>query len=118
MQEISRSQILLLLGVLLLVAGAGVGWSLRASADGDSRHSVTSDFRVEGMTCTGCEVGIELSVGKLDGVVDVEASYEEGMATVTYDPEEVDADEIVGAIETLGYSAEPVEGSQTDTRED
>ena len=70
---------------------------------------VTSVFRVEGMTCGGCEAGVKLRVGKLDGVTSVDASYEEGTATVTFDPEQVGPEQIVAAIETLGYTAQLVE---------
>ena len=68
--------------------------------------TVTSVFKVEGMTCGGCEAGVRISVKKLDGVEKVEASHEEGLAKVTYDPEKVTVEKIKAAIEKLGYSAE------------
>lgn len=100
---------LLLLGVLgVRLALAGNAGS---AAAGDT---VTSVFRVEGMTCGGCEVGVKMRVGKLDGVTAVDASYEDGTATVTYDPEKVTPEVIVDAIETLGYQAALVEELERD----
>ena len=87
--------------ILALVMGvAPAAW-----AD-DEEKSVTSVFKVEGMTCGGCEAGISIAVNKLEGVEKVVASTEEGRATVTYDPEKVTAEKIEAAIEKLGYDAE------------
>ena len=92
---------------MVLVLGF-VAWGARAvAADGDAQP-ITSTFKVEGMTCGGCEAGVKLKVKKLDGVDKVEASYKEGRAVVTYDPEKVSPDLIIEAIEELGYTAELV----------
>ena len=66
----------------------------------------TSTFHVTGMTCGGCEVGVRRVVKKLDGVEEVEASYKEETAVITYQHEKVTPEEIIEAIESLGYSAE------------
>lgn len=83
------------------------------AAEVESRR-VTSVFRVEGMTCGGCEAGVRLSVKKLDGVEKVEASYDEGRATVTYDAAKVTPEQIVTAIEELGYAAELLEPAEAE----
>ncbi len=93
----------------LLLGLAVAGWTARALAADEETKSVTSVFQVEGMTCGGCEAGVRMKVGKLEGVERVEASYREGKAEVTYDPERVTPDEIIAAIEELGYTAELVE---------
>lgn len=91
--------------VAVTLALGAVGWANRAVADGDEAET-TSTFDVEGMTCGGCEAGVKLKVKKLDGVTSVEASYDEGTAVVTYDPEKVTPGQIIAAIEELGYDAE------------
>ena len=58
------------------------------------------------MTCAGCEVGVRRVVRKLDGVEEVEASYKQETAVITYQPEKVTAAQIIEAIQSLGYSAE------------
>lgn len=95
-----------LVGVRLAQAGDPGG---AGDAEADTGDAVTSLFRVEGMTCDGCEAGVEISVEKLDGVAAVEASYAEGAATVTYDPAKTTPEAIVAAIEALGYTAELAE---------
>lgn len=94
--------------VALLALGA-TGWVGQAVADGDDAQTTTSTFDVEGMTCGGCEAGVKLKVKKLDGVTSVDASYDEGTAVVTYDPDKVTPEQIIAAIEQLGYSAELVQ---------
>ena len=76
---------------------------------------IVSTFHVEGMTCGGCEVGVRRVVRKLEGVDDVEASYEDGSAVVTYEPDKVTTDDIIAAIADLGYSAELEEGDAAET---
>ena len=74
----------------------------------DDSHAdlTTTVFAVGGMTCGGCEASVKMVVKKLDGVEKVTASNKEGRATVTYDPAKVTTDNIVAAIEKIGYTAE------------
>lgn len=86
-------------------------------ADGSSDRppdgTVTTVFRVDGMTCGGCEVGVRLNVKELDGVEKVEVSYKLGRATVTYDAAKVSPEQIVEAIEELGYKAETLKPAES-----
>ncbi len=99
---------------VLLALGA-VGWVGQAVADGDDAQTTTSTFDIEGMTCGGCEAGVKLKVKKLDGVTSVDASYDDGTAVVTYDPEKVTPEQIIAAIGELGYDAELREDGGTTT---
>ena len=51
-------------------------------------------------------MGVRRVVRKLDGVEEVEASYKQETAVITYQPEKVTAAQIIEAIQSLGYSAE------------
>jgi copper chaperone CopZ len=82
---------------------------IRAAEQEPTTPLVTSIFKVEGMTCGGCEASVKMTVKRLDGVQAVEASHTEKRATVTYDPEKVTPQAIVDTIEKLGYTAELVE---------
>ena len=86
-----------------------VGLVDTSSASDVTAETVTQVFDVEGMTCGGCEVAVKRAVGKLDGVDTVKASHEDGRAEVTYDPGKVTIEQIVKAIERLGYQAKPEE---------
>jgi len=94
--------------VMTLAAGALlVGGCSRTPAEStpDSDNLKTAEFAVEGMTCSGCEAGIKMAVGRLDGVDSVTASHKEGVAEVRYDAAEVSPEEIVATIGKLGYEA-------------
>lgn len=95
--------------VTLLLTAAALGCMSRSSVAAGDAQTVTSTFTVEGMTCGGCELGVEMKVGKLDGVESVESSYEEGKGKVVHDPEKVTPEDIVAAIEELGYTVELVD---------
>lgn len=110
---------------LSLAAGAGlalaalVAWTV-FTGDGPNQskteaNSTTSTFHVDGMTCGGCEVGVRRVVKKLDGVKQVEASHKEKTAVVTYRADKVTPDDIIAAIEELGYTAELEGAEEQDT---
>ncbi len=98
--------VILVASVVALMAVAVVGGNLLLAGDDSDFDGATATFRVHGMTCGGCEVGVERVVKKLDGVEEVKASHKEGRAEVTYEPEKVTTEQIVEAIGTLGYTAE------------
>jgi copper chaperone CopZ len=107
MEKLLRNEIL---AVAMLVLLAALAWAVQVGADTTPEDAVvTSVFEVEGMTCGGCEVGLRMKVKKLDGVEKVEASHKEGTAVVTYDAAKVTPEDIVAAIEDLGYTAKLLE---------
>jgi len=101
-----------LVAVITVALTAFPYYSSRLIAAEGKPASVTSLFQVEGMTCGGCEAGVHLKVKKLDGVKNVEASYEKKQARVTYDPKIVTPERIIQAIQELGYSARILSTSQ------
>lgn len=76
---------------------------LTAKVDNISTKVITCD--VEGMTCTGCEVNVKMAVNKIDGVIEVKASFTDGTAEVTVDPEKVSEQDVIDAINKMGYKA-------------
>lgn len=63
----------------------------------------TVTFNVKGMTCSGCASHVENDVNKLQGIISVDASYEEGTAKVEFDQSKVSLDQIEKAINGTGY---------------
>jgi len=63
----------------------------------------TLNFDVKGMTCASCEEHVKHAVNVLDGIVNVEASFETGNAEVKFDDTKTSKDEIVKAIDATGY---------------
>ena len=71
-----------------------------------SRTSREISFRVDGMTCTGCETGIETALRQLPGVVLADASYDNATVVVSLAPDaSLGTDALIQAIARAGYSA-------------
>ena len=64
---------------------------------------IRKTLKIEGMTCTSCEMRIENVLKKLEGVVDVKATFSSSSVCVTYDANAVSLDKIIEAIEKLHY---------------
>ena len=58
---------------------------------------------IKGMTCINCQNRVEDALKKMAGVTDVWVSYEEGIASVSYQTEKTTTEELVRVIEALGY---------------
>lgn len=65
------------------------------------RRLIRKVLKIEGMTCTGCELRIEKALRKLDGVVEARAMFGNSQAYVTYDARVIGLEQIVEAIEKL-----------------
>ncbi|MCB8995219.1 MAG: heavy-metal-associated domain-containing protein [Bacteroidales bacterium] len=64
---------------------------------------VQMDVSIEGMTCTGCENTINSSVANVNGVVEINSSFETGKAVVKFDSTQADISKISQAINDKGY---------------
>lgn len=65
---------------------------------------VQKTIGIEGMTCVGCEVTLEGSISKIEGVVKVKASVASDSATVSYDKTKTNLAEITKTIKSEGYT--------------
>ncbi|MGI8945191.1 MAG: heavy metal translocating P-type ATPase [Thermoleophilaceae bacterium] len=63
------------------------------------------ELPLEGMTCASCANRIERRLNKLDGVA-ATVNYATESAAVEFDSERVGTDELLGAVESAGYSAQ------------
>ncbi|WP_255195958.1 heavy metal translocating P-type ATPase [Halorarius litoreus] len=62
-----------------------------------------SPLQLTGMSCANCAGTIEETVGRLDGVEEVDANYATDEGSVTYDPERVSLAAIYAAVNEAGY---------------
>lgn len=60
---------------------------------------------VNGMTCESCEQHVSAALLAVDGVASATASFAHGTATVAYDPTLTNADRLMAAVDSTGYSA-------------
>jgi len=63
----------------------------------------TITLDIEGMTCTGCEATVKSAAGSVDGVLETDASYESGKATIKYDKSKTNREAITAAIDNTGF---------------
>ncbi|MBW2589490.1 MAG: copper-translocating P-type ATPase, partial [Deltaproteobacteria bacterium] len=59
---------------------------------------------VTGMSCANCALNIERSVKKLEGVEDVNVNFAAEQAAVSFDPEQVNINDVVSKIKSSGYN--------------
>ncbi len=64
---------------------------------------VKKNISVNGMTCVGCEVTLEESISKIEGVVSVKASHKENKAIIEFDSTKTDIKTIKKTIKKAGY---------------
>ena len=62
------------------------------------------ELPIEGMTCASCASRIERKLNRLDGV-SASVNYATERAVVDYDPDQISAASLVGAVEDVGYAA-------------
>ena len=61
---------------------------------------------VEGMSCAACAARIERALNELDGV-EATVNFATGTAAVSFDPQRVAQEQLIGAVERTGYAAHP-----------
>ncbi len=64
----------------------------------------TAEFKITGMTCSGCEEHVHHQVKKLTGIIRTTVSYKNGNAIVKFDKAKTDIQEIEKAISKTGYT--------------
>ncbi|MHB1393651.1 MAG: urease accessory protein UreH domain-containing protein [Clostridia bacterium] len=63
------------------------------------------ELKIDGMTCSNCELRIENALNKLEGITEVKAEYSRSKAHVTYDADVVALQDIIDVIAKAGYTA-------------
>ncbi|SFT07866.1 copper ion binding protein [Zhouia amylolytica] len=61
------------------------------------------NFDVKGMTCASCEEHVKHAVNELEGIINVEASFEKGSTKVEFDNTKTSTEDIEKAINSTGY---------------
>lgn len=64
---------------------------------------IVTEFKITGMTCSGCEEHVNHEVNKLNGIVNSKVSYELGNAIIEFDQTRTNDEEIEDAINSTGY---------------
>jgi P-type Cu+ transporter len=70
----------------------------------DGEGPARVDLDIEGMSCASCAVRIEKKLNALEGV-DASVNFATEKATVRFDPEQAQLEDLVRAVESAGYDA-------------
>lgn len=62
-------------------------------------------LRIEGMQCAGCASTVEKALSRIKGISKVNVNLATGKASLEYDPERVNVDRLIKAVEDAGYGA-------------
>ncbi|AVM69332.1 copper-translocating P-type ATPase [Lachnospiraceae bacterium oral taxon 500] len=73
-------------------------------------------FDIMGMSCSACSAAVERTIRKMEGVAAVEVNLLANNMQVEYDEAKVSAQQMVAAIEKIGYGACPVAPPETADR--
>jgi copper chaperone CopZ len=85
----------------------------------DEGNGVASlELAVEGMRCAGCMASVERAVGKLDGVVSARVNLTSQRLNVTWREGTATPDQVIAAVDGLGFRAYPFVSRQAETREE
>jgi len=69
----------------------------------DKENIQKVSIEINGMTCNACEEHVNHSVNKLDGILSVKSSYENGGSQIEFDNSKTNIEEIEEAINSTGY---------------
>src|SRR3990167_2315038 len=76
-------------------------------------------FKVQGMHCASCSVLINKNLGRLPGVVEVNANYGSERMALTFDPEKTPLSSIEAILKKLGYTlVQPKSGEAEEEAEE
>jgi periplasmic mercuric ion binding protein len=87
----------MLFAALVLAAMVAPAWA--------AERTVT--LSVPGMTCAACPITVKKALTKVEGVVQVQVSFAEREAVVTYDDARTSVAALVEATANAGYPASP-----------
>jgi Cu+-exporting ATPase len=62
-------------------------------------------LEIDGMTCASCVARVEKALDGLEGVDEASVNLAAERATVAYDRSKLDVDQLIGAVESIGYHA-------------
>ncbi|MCK4845520.1 MAG: cation transporter [Candidatus Heimdallarchaeota archaeon] len=62
-------------------------------------------LKVEGMTCSHCEMSVKKALKAIKGVKDVKVSYKSGLAEIVVKEGKTSPVELIEAVEAEGYKA-------------
>ena len=79
------------------------------TATAKAANAQTTTFKVDGMTCGGCAMGIQTKLKETKGVLSAKVTYDPPHAVVEYDGTLTNDADLLEAIKAAGYAAQKVD---------
>lgn len=104
--------------VTLVIAGVALRTQAQKQDASEQAPAVTQELQVvtlnvPEMDCAGCEVGIKIAAGKVDGVTEVKTSSDTRTAEVTFDTSKTSVEAITNAItQGTGFKTEVLKSAK------
>lgn len=70
-------------------------------------------FNIVGMSCAACQANVQKNIQKLEGIGRVNVSLLKNQMEVSYDSDKLNTQEIIKAVERIGYRAKALENKPT-----
>lgn len=105
------NRVLLIVGVIGLAAVAAPALSRACdchpaqAAPAQTAGSSRVTLNIEGMDCAACAPAVRITLKKLDGVKEAKVDFAQKRADVEYVPSKVTPQQMVAAVNKLGYKA-------------
>lgn len=97
-------KLITIMAVLLTLGMTGL--SLATTSE-STNQKVQITLSVEGLTCATCVPRLRIGLNRTGAVHDVDASVDENRVIISYDPQKIDVDGLIEAIESVGFRAKP-----------
>jgi copper chaperone len=69
--------------------------------------SQTIQLKTTGMHCRSCSMLVDMTLGDVEGVESSVTDLAGGITTVAFDSAAVSVDDLIAAVRSVGYEAEP-----------
>lgn len=89
----------------LVVIGVFSGQEASRPISTEGANVKTVIIPIEGMSCSACAARVKKTLTAIAGVLDVEVNLAERNASVRFDPSKLSPDQMVSAVNGLGYHA-------------
>ncbi len=70
----------------------------------EAKNVQTLAVEIEGMTCSSCEEHVNYAVNQLEGIINIQTSYDAGNSIIKFDQTKTTAENIQSAINSTGYT--------------
>lgn len=68
----------------------------------------TLKLLVEGIVCTGCAMDMETVLNDTDGILESSVSYQDGIITIVFDPDEIEEEKVVAKVRSFNFKTTPL----------